>query len=120
MEGCYPLDLGMRVRGVKYITVLMLVVAILFLIPALLYMFEGGFGIAILPTILMIAAIIITIGLYFQKKYAWFAALFVGLIGCIIFIADCFNKNIESYLGAIFCIILLIGLVFVRKHYFNI
>lgn len=118
MNGCYLLNLTTRARGVNYITILMLAVAILFMIPTIIYIFEGGYGIAILPTILMIISVIITIGLYLLKKYAWFAAIIIGILGTVIFIADSFNLNIESVAGAISCILLLVGLIWIRKYYY--
>lgn len=104
-------------RGVKYITIIMLAVAVLFIVPAVLYILEGGPGIAILPFILAVISIFIAIGLYLLKKFAWIAAIIIGIIGAIIFIVDCFNQNIESFLGAAFSIILLIGLFWIRKYY---
>ena len=89
----------------------------MFAVPAVEYLFEGGFGITILPFLFALLAIIIAIGLFLLKKAAWFAAIIIGIIGTVIFIADCFYLNIESFLGAILSIILLIGLVWVRKYY---
>jgi hypothetical protein len=106
-----------KAKGVKIVTLLMIVVAIFFIIPAILYILEGGPMIALLPLILAAVSMIIAWGLYVIKKFAWIAALIIGLVGTLIFMADWVNVNVESILGSIACIILLVGLVLERKYY---
>ena len=106
-----------KAKGVKYITLLMIVVGVFFIIPAIIYIIEGGPGIAIMPLALAVVSIVTAMGLYMIKKLAWLAALIIGLVGTLIFMADWVNVNIESILGSICCIILLVGLVLERKYY---
>lgn len=111
------MKLASKAKGVKYITLLMAVVAAFFIIPGILYILEGGPGIALLPFALAMVSIVIAWGLYEIKKIAWIAALIMGLVGTLIFMADWVNVNIESILGSICCIILLVGLLLERKYY---
>lgn len=111
------MNLAPKIKGVKYITILMIVIGVLFAIPGILYVLEDGPMIALLPLFLAVASIVTAFGLYHLEKFAWIAAIIIGIVGTIIFIADWGNINIESYVGAILCIILLIELVFVRKYY---
>ncbi len=106
-----------RAKEVKSVTLLMIVIGVLFAIPGILYILEDGIGIALLPLFLAVMSIGVAIGLYLLKKIAWFMALIIGIVGLIIYIADFANVNIESYIGAILCIILLIDIVLVRKFY---
>ena len=106
-----------KAKGVKIITLLMIVVAIFFIIPAILYILEDGPMIALLPLTLAVVSIITALGLYMIKKFAWLAAIIIGLVGTLIFMADWVNVNVESILGSIACIILLVGLVLERKYY---
>ncbi len=106
-----------KAKGVKNVTLLMVVVAIFFILPAILYVIEDGLGIAVLPLALTIISIVIAWGLYEIKKIAWIAALIMGLVGTLIFMADWVNVNVESILGSIACIILLVVLVLERKYY---
>jgi len=115
--GGYKLSIAPKIKGVKYITILMIVIGVFFMIPGILYVLEGGPMIALLPLFLAAASIVTAFGLYLLKKFAWIAAIIIGIVGTIIFIADWGNINIESYIGAILCIILLIDLVLVRKYY---
>lgn len=117
MEGGCRLKLAPKVKGVKYLTLIMLAVSVFFIIPIILYVLEGGYGIAVIPFILAAASIVTAIGLYKTEKMAWFAALIIGLFGALIFMADWVNVNAESILGSIMCIILLIDLVLQRKYY---
>jgi hypothetical protein len=95
----------------------MMVVGVMFAIPGILYLLEGGPMIALFPLFLAVASIGTAFGLYLLKKFAWIAAIIISVVGTIIFIADWGNINIESYVGAILCVILLIELVLVRKYY---
>lgn len=107
----------LKVKGVNYVTILMIVVGVMFAIPGILYVLEGGPMIALLPLFLAVASIVTAFGLYLLKKFAWIAAVIISVVGTIIFIADWGNINIESYVGAILCIILLVELVLARKYY---
>lgn len=109
--------LAPKAKGVYIVTILMILVGIFFLIPAILYIIEGGPMIALLPMFLAIISFTIAVGLYLVKKLAWIAGLIIGLVGIIIYMADWVNVNIESYLGTIFCVLLLIVLVWVRRYY---
>ncbi|UCG68327.1 MAG: hypothetical protein JSV09_10965 [Thermoplasmata archaeon] len=111
------MSLAPKAKGVKYTTLLLIVVGVFFLIPGILYILEGGPLIALLPLFLTLVSMITSIGLYLLKKWAWIAAIIIGFVGTIIFVADWVNINIESYLGGIFCIILLIALVMNRRYY---
>ena len=106
-----------KVKGVKNLTLIMLVVSVFFIVPVILYVMEGGYGIAVIPFIFTIASIITAWGLWKTKKFAWLAALIIGLLGALIFISDWVNVNIESILGSIVCIVLLVYLVLERKYY---
>ena len=106
-----------KAKGGKYITLLMIVVAVFFIIPGILYIQEGGLGIALLPLALAMVSIVIAWGLYVIKKFAWIAALIMGLVGTLILMADWGNVNVESILGSIACIVLLVALVLERKYY---
>jgi hypothetical protein len=112
------LGLASRAKEVRLITLLMIVIGVFFAIPGILYILEDGLGIALLPLFLAVMSIGVSFGLYLLKKIAWFMAIIIGIVGLIIYIADFANVNIESYIGAILCIILLIDLVLVRKFYF--
>jgi hypothetical protein len=112
------LGLASKAKEVNLITLLMIVIGILFVIPGILYILEDGIGIALLPLSLAVMSIGVAIGLYQLKKIAWFLAIIIGIVGLIIYMADFANVNIESYIGAILCIMLLIDLVLVRKFYF--
>ena len=111
------MHLAPKAKEVKYITLLMIVIGVLFAIPGILYILEGGPMIALLPLLLACVSMATALGLYLLKKFAWIAAIIIGIVGTIIFIADVGNQNIESYLGAILSITLLFGLVLVRKYY---
>ncbi len=111
------MNLASKVKEVKYIPILMIVIGILFAIPGILYLLEGGPMIAILPLALAIASLIIAGGLNYKKKSAWNAAILIGIVGTIIFILDWGNINIESYVGGVLCIYLLIDLVINRKFF---
>ena len=110
---------GTKPKGVRYVTLLMIVVGIFFLIPAFLYIAEGGPMIALLPFVLAVISFLAAIGLYMTKKIAWIVAIILGLAGGLIFMADYVNVNIESIIGSIVCIILLVILVLERKYYVN-
>ena len=111
------MKLAPKAQGVKYITLLMIAVGVFFIIPAILYMLESGPGIALLPVALAAVSMVTALGLYEVKKITWFAAIIIGLVGTLIFMADWVNVNVESILGSIACIILLVGLVLERKYY---
>lgn len=111
------MSLGPRAKGVQYVTLLMIAISVLFAIPGILYVLEDGIMIALLPFFLALASMATALGLYLLKRVAWVAAIIIGVIGTIIFILDWVNVNIESYLGGILCIILLVDLIFVRKFY---
>jgi hypothetical protein len=111
------LSLTPKAKGVKYTSLLMMVVGIFFAIPGILYIGEGGPMIALLPLFLALLSFIISYGLYILKKWAWIAAVIIAFVGLIIFGADWVNVNIESYLGGFFCIILIISLVMNRRYY---
>ena len=98
-------------------TVLMLFAGAAFAVPGLEYIFEGGIYIALLPLLLAVISLVVAFGIYNIKRWAWITAGIVGLIGSVIFIVDCFNMNIESYVGVIVSISLIVGLVVVRKYY---
>jgi hypothetical protein len=95
----------------------MIAVGVFFLIPAILYIIEGGPMIALLPLFLAVVSFVIAFGLYLLKKIAWIMGIVIGFVGILIFMADWVNVNIESYLGFVFCVILIIGLVMFRKYY---
>ncbi len=117
MEGGCKLKFAPKAKGVKYITLLMIAVGIFFIIPGILYMLEGGPLIALLPLALAAASLVTALGLYEIKKIAWLAAIIIGLAGTMIFMADWVNVNVESILGSIICMILLVGLVLERRYY---
>lgn len=111
------MSLAPKAKSVIYTTLLMIAVGVFFIIPGVLYLLEGGPMIALLPLFLAFVTLITSFGLYLLKKWAWIAAIIMGFVGTIIFIADWVNINIESYLGAIFCIILIISLLMNRRYY---
>ena len=117
MEGGCKLKLAPKAKGVKYITLLMIVVGVFFIIPGILYILEGGPMIALLPLTLAVVSIVTAAGLYMIKKLAWLAAIIIGLVGTLIFMADWVNVNAESIIGSLLTITLLIGLVLKRKYY---
>ena len=100
-----------------HIVILMILIGLLFALPGVLYVLEGGPMIALLPFSLAGASMVTAWGLSRLKKIAWIAAIIIGIVGTIIYIADWVNINIESYVGTALCIILLIGLFTVRKYY---